>query len=146
MNCSTTVHNAQKRLYVKTLVCKNARNLHKRCAMQVVFATCEKRLKRTKAFAVRKQHCVVQNVSRETFSLGDKRTMQHSIVMRSRLLRKAASVETRCCALCGGVAEWSNAAVSKTVSPVTPVTRVRIPAPPPVIYSHSFYISLLRHK
>ena len=33
---------------------------------------------------------------------------------------------------CGGVAERLNAAVSKTVSPVTPVTRVRIPAPPPV--------------
>ena len=31
----------------------------------------------------------------------------------------------------GGVAEWLNAAVSKTVSPVTPVTRVRIPPPPP---------------
>ncbi len=32
---------------------------------------------------------------------------------------------------CGGVAEWLNAAVSKTVSPVTRVTRVRIPPPPP---------------
>ena len=32
---------------------------------------------------------------------------------------------------CGGVAEWLNAAVSKTVSPVLPVTRVRIPPPPP---------------
>ena len=31
----------------------------------------------------------------------------------------------------GGVAEWLNAAVSKTVSPVTRVTRVRIPPPPP---------------
>ena len=31
----------------------------------------------------------------------------------------------------GGVAEWLNAAVSKTVSPVLPVTRVRIPPPPP---------------
>ncbi len=35
------------------------------------------------------------------------------------------------CTLCGGVAEWLNAAVSKTVSPATPVTRVRIPPPPP---------------
>ena len=35
----------------------------------------------------------------------------------------------------GGVAEWLNAAVSKTVSPVTPVTRVRIPPPPPVFCS-----------
>ena len=32
---------------------------------------------------------------------------------------------------CGGVAEWLNAAVSKTVLPVTRVTRVRIPPPPP---------------
>ena len=32
----------------------------------------------------------------------------------------------------GGVAEWLNAAVSKTVSPVSRVTRVRIPPPPPV--------------
>ena len=32
----------------------------------------------------------------------------------------------------GRVAERLNAAVSKTVSPVTPVTRVRIPALPPV--------------
>ena len=31
----------------------------------------------------------------------------------------------------GGVAEWLNAAVSKTVLPVTRVTRVRIPPPPP---------------
>lgn len=33
----------------------------------------------------------------------------------------------------GGVAEWLNAAVSKTVLPVTRVTRVRIPPPPPVL-------------
>ena len=33
---------------------------------------------------------------------------------------------------CGGVAERLNAAVSKTVSPITSVTRVRIPAPPPL--------------
>ena len=33
---------------------------------------------------------------------------------------------------CGGVAEWLNAAVSKTVYPVSPGTRVRIPPPPPV--------------
>ena len=32
----------------------------------------------------------------------------------------------------GGVAEWLNAAVSKTVYPVSPGTRVRIPPPPPV--------------
>ena len=32
---------------------------------------------------------------------------------------------------CGGVAEWLNAAVSKTVLPATRVTRVRIPPPPP---------------
>ena len=32
---------------------------------------------------------------------------------------------------CGGVAEWLNAAVSKTVYPVFPGTRVRIPPPPP---------------
>ena len=31
----------------------------------------------------------------------------------------------------GGVAEWLNAAVSKTVLPATRVTRVRIPPPPP---------------
>ena len=31
----------------------------------------------------------------------------------------------------GGVAEWLNAAVSKTVLPVSLVTRVRIPPPPP---------------
>ena len=31
----------------------------------------------------------------------------------------------------GGVAEWLNAAVSKTVLPVLLVTRVRIPPPPP---------------
>ena len=31
---------------------------------------------------------------------------------------------------CGGVAEWLNAAVSKTVSGVKPLTRVRIPPPP----------------
>src|SRR3954453_13163956 len=30
----------------------------------------------------------------------------------------------------GGVAEWLNAAVSKTVSGVKPLTRVRIPPPP----------------
>lgn len=35
----------------------------------------------------------------------------------------------------GGVAEWLNAAVSKTVLPVTRVTRVRIPPPPPVNFS-----------
>ena len=34
---------------------------------------------------------------------------------------------------CGGVAEWLNAAVSKTVLPVIRVTRVRIPPPPPEI-------------
>lgn len=33
----------------------------------------------------------------------------------------------------GGVAEWLNAAVSKTVYPVLPGTRVRIPPPPPDI-------------
>ena len=33
---------------------------------------------------------------------------------------------------CGGVAEWTIAAVSKTVYPVSPGTRVRIPPPPPV--------------
>src|SRR3954469_11894903 len=32
--------------------------------------------------------------------------------------------------LVGGVAEWLNAAVSKTVSGVKPLTRVRIPPPP----------------
>ena len=32
----------------------------------------------------------------------------------------------------GGVSERLNAAVSKTVSPITSVTRVRIPAPPPL--------------
>ena len=42
------------------------------------------------------------------------------------LLRMADAVPS-----CGGVAEWLNAAVSKTVSPVTRVTRVRIPPPPP---------------
>ena len=31
----------------------------------------------------------------------------------------------------GGMAEWLNAAVSKTVLPVIQVTRVRIPLPPP---------------
>ena len=36
---------------------------------------------------------------------------------------------------CGGVAEWLNAAVSKTVYPVSPGTRVRIPPPPPVSFS-----------
>lgn len=35
----------------------------------------------------------------------------------------------------GGVAEWLNAAVSKTVYPVSPGTRVRIPPPPPVSFS-----------
>ncbi len=35
-------------------------------------------------------------------------------------------------AICGEVAERLNAAVSKTVLPATPVTRVRIPASPPV--------------
>ena len=39
---------------------------------------------------------------------------------------------------CGGVAEWLNAAVSKTVSPVTRVTRVRIPPPPPVSNEERF--------
>ena len=34
----------------------------------------------------------------------------------------------------GGVAEWLNAAVSKTVYPVTPGTRVRIPPPPPSLF------------
>lgn len=37
-----------------------------------------------------------------------------------------------CSIPCGGVAEWLNAAVSKTVYPVSPGTRVRIPPPPPV--------------
>ena len=33
----------------------------------------------------------------------------------------------------GGVAEWSKAAVSKTVIPAFPVSRVRIPTPPPSV-------------
>lgn len=39
-----------------------------------------------------------------------------------------------CSIPCGGVAEWLNAAVSKTVYPVSPGTRVRIPPPPPVCF------------
>lgn len=39
-----------------------------------------------------------------------------------------------CSIPCGGVAEWLNAAVSKTVYPVSPGTRVRIPPPPPVYF------------
>ena len=43
----------------------------------------------------------------------------------------ARPLDAPCFTPCGGVAEWLNAAVSKTVYPVFPGTRVRIPPPPP---------------
>ena len=43
----------------------------------------------------------------------------------------APSTKMRSTTEYGGMAEWLNAAVSKTVLPVTQVTRVRIPLPPP---------------
>ena len=53
-----------------------------------------------------------------------------------------APFDAPCFTPCGGVAEWLNAAVSKTVYPVFPGTRVRIPPPPPFfpnkqIYAHA---------
>ena len=53
---------------------------------------------------------------------------------KSRTLRHYIWRQDSCAAMCpGGVAEWSNAAVSKTVYPVRG-TRVRIPPPPPYFF------------
>ncbi len=49
---------------------------------------------------------------------------------------------------CGGVAEWLNAAVSKTVRRVFPVSRVQIPPPPPHLNAkrYSFFICACAHS
>ncbi len=45
----------------------------------------------------------------------------------------------------GGVAEWSKAAVSKTVIPAFPVSRVRIPTPPPdLVFQNRCAFKLIR--
>src|SRR3954452_23551172 len=51
-------------------------------------------------------------------------------MLTSRFVAWPASLSGDARRFDGGVAEWLNAAVSKTVSGVKPLTRVRIPPPP----------------
>src|SRR4051794_11298491 len=63
-------------------------------------------------------------------------------MLTSRILPRPASLSGDARRFAGGVAEWLNAAVSKTVSGVKPLTRVRIPPPPLQASSHVVPIEL----